>query len=70
MSEQVDENEFLHEVDIMLDAIQPLPIRSHIQIKRDDNIAVAVYKDPKSRTWWHYKLPGKKFTNQKRISKD
>jgi hypothetical protein len=69
MEKQIDENEFWHEVGIMLDAMKNLPVKSHIQIKRDDDIAVAVYKDPKGRTWWHYKLPQKRFTAMKEITK-
>jgi hypothetical protein len=78
----LDENIFLSDISSMLDAISSLPPCSQIQMRKEasdygvepfkdtKHIIISVYKDPKSRTWWNYKLPGKPYSKQRAISKD
>jgi hypothetical protein len=68
MEQERNLNEFIYEVSMMIDCINQLPNSTNIQTKRDDGIKIGLYKDPKGRIWWNYKLSGEPWVKQREVS--
>jgi hypothetical protein len=65
--EEFDVNEHSFLIHTMVEAIQYLPVRTFISNRLESGITISIYKDPKSKVRWQYKLPGQKFSSQKEI---
>jgi hypothetical protein len=57
-------------INIMVEALSSpnMPIRSHLTVRNDEGLTIAIYKDPNHTLWWKYKPPGGKYSSQERVN--
>lgn len=67
VTEDFDISDHAYIINLMTESLYSLPPKTFISHRLESGVMIALYKDPKSKIRWQYKMPGGRFSPQKLI---